>query len=224
LPTVLDQDRLFDKVVRRRRGGICHELNALFFRLLLALGFDVVMLSGRVYGKDSLGPELEHMLLLVELERRWIADVGFGETFQEPLPLDDIGERRDGQRSFFLGHEAGQRVLWMRRPGKAWTPQYRFTLEPRSLDEYSAACEFRLTSPGSFFSKNLLCSLANASGRVTVLNDRLIVAWNGLRRERRLRDERNLRAALSEHFGIVLPDDPPIRIPGRRPPARRGVV
>lgn len=220
LSTVLDLGTLFDKVVIQRRGGICHELNALFYGLLDALGFDVQMLSGQVYGRPPRGRgiehilEREHMLLKVELERTWIADVGFGETFQEPLPLDEVGVRQDGARAFFLGLEEGRRVLWMRRPGETWARQYRFTLEPRSLEEYADACDFRLSSPDSFFSRNLIASMAGPNGRVTLLNDRLIVTWNGLRRERRLRGDRERRAELIKHFGIVLPDDPPLRRPG----------
>jgi N-hydroxyarylamine O-acetyltransferase len=216
-PSILDPGRLFDKVVNQGRGGICHELNALFYGLLSALGFDVEMLSGRVYGRrNTLGPELEHMLLKVDLDRRWIADVGFGETFRQPLLLDARGEQKDGVRRFFLGHEEGERALWMRRPRGAWTPQYRFTLQPRSLDEYAAACELRLSSPGSFFSKNLMCSMATPNGRVTLLNDRLIVTWNGLKQERRLWGDQDFRAELSRRFGIVLPDDLPIRRDRRR--------
>lgn len=217
--TVLDPDRLFDKVVSQRRGGICHELNALFFSLLAALGFDVKMLSGQVYGRRSLGPEHEHMLLLVELDRLFIADVGFGETFQTPLALGENGEHKEGATAFFLGHEEGYRVLWMRRPGRPWIKQYRFTLAPRSLDQYDAACELRLSSPDSFFARNLIASMANPNGRVTVLNDRLIVTWNGFKRERRLRGDREIRAELSKHFGIVLPDDG--RAPLARPRVRR---
>src|SRR5262249_26469036 len=47
-PILLDLDRIFDKIVRRRRGGFCYELNGLFGWLLGALGFDVTMVSARV--------------------------------------------------------------------------------------------------------------------------------------------------------------------------------
>jgi N-hydroxyarylamine O-acetyltransferase len=47
-PIVLEDKALFDKIVRRRRGGFCYELNGLFAALLRALGFDVAMLSAQV--------------------------------------------------------------------------------------------------------------------------------------------------------------------------------
>jgi N-hydroxyarylamine O-acetyltransferase len=95
-PIVLDDEALFDKIVSRRRGGFCYELNGLFAALLRALGFDTRMLSASVANaKAEWGPEFDHMTLLVTLEQRWLADVGFGDSFIEPLPLDD---RNDWER------------------------------------------------------------------------------------------------------------------------------
>ena len=47
-PVILDESALLDKIVGRRRGGFCYELNGLFAALLTALGFDVTLLAGRV--------------------------------------------------------------------------------------------------------------------------------------------------------------------------------
>ena len=40
-PILLDLERLFQKLVVLRRGGLCYELNGLFAALLRALGFPV---------------------------------------------------------------------------------------------------------------------------------------------------------------------------------------
>src|SRR5947199_67751 len=76
-PIRLDDEALFEKVVTRRRGGFCYELNGLFAALLRALGFDVAMLSagaGRANGDYS--PDYDHIALLVTLDDRWRADGG----------------------------------------------------------------------------------------------------------------------------------------------------
>src|SRR5499427_10761961 len=49
----LEEDRLFDKIVTRRRGGFCYELNGLFSALLRSLGFNVTMVSARVHGTNG---------------------------------------------------------------------------------------------------------------------------------------------------------------------------
>src|SRR5215218_8366156 len=98
-PIVLDDEALFDKIVARRRGGFCYELNGLFAALLRVLGFDVEMLSAAVWGgAGKFGPEFDHMTLLVKLGERWLADVGFGDSFVEPLRLDERGVQTQGAR------------------------------------------------------------------------------------------------------------------------------
>src|SRR5215510_7467457 len=50
----LADDAVFEKLVERRRGGYCFEQNALFMRVLCALGFEVKPLSarGRIFWPD----------------------------------------------------------------------------------------------------------------------------------------------------------------------------
>ena len=95
-PISLDEADLVDKIVRRRRGGFCYELNGLFALLLEALGAEVTRLAARVYGDGRLGPPFDHLALAVRLPDGtgpWLADVGFGSHSVYPLRLDS----RDGQ-------------------------------------------------------------------------------------------------------------------------------
>ena len=90
----LSEAALFDKIVARRRGGICYEQNTLFAALLRTLGFQVSLLAAEVGMADAtFGPSFDHMaLLVVSGEQRFLADVGFGDSFLEPLDLDQRGE------------------------------------------------------------------------------------------------------------------------------------
>jgi N-hydroxyarylamine O-acetyltransferase len=87
-PIVLSVPSFYDKIVSRRRGGFCYELNGLFGWLLEQLGFTVALLSARVLATSEPGPEFDHLVLLIETEESLIADVGFGDSFLEPLRLD----------------------------------------------------------------------------------------------------------------------------------------
>src|SRR5437588_8928831 len=49
----LDDESLFEKIVARRRGGFCYELNGLFAALLRGIGFEVAMLSAEVANHDK---------------------------------------------------------------------------------------------------------------------------------------------------------------------------
>jgi N-hydroxyarylamine O-acetyltransferase len=204
-PVVLDDGALFDKVVARRRGGFCYELNGLFASLLRALGFDVEMLSAEVAGRaGEFGPEFDHMALAVRLEERWLADVGFGDSFVEPLRLDERGEQAQGARAYRIEGEGDRLTLWQRGAGGVWEAQYRFGLTPHVYADYAVMCHFHQTSPESHFTRGRVCTRLTPDGRVTLSGLRLITTDGGVRRERELTGEEEFDAMLREHFGVVM--------------------
>ena len=206
-PIVLDQDALFTKIVEQRRGGFCYECNGLFAGLLSALGFNVVMLgAGVAHATGGFGPIFDHMTLMVTLDERWLVDVGFGESFVEPLLLDSRSDQVQGTRSFRLADEDDHVVLMVRNDGEDWQPQYRFTLQPYTFPDYEAMCRFHQTSPESHFTKNVVCSRATADGRITLSGIRYITTSG----PQRVRDERTLSSreeydrVLRDEFGVVM--------------------
>lgn len=205
-PVVLDESALYDKIVRRRRGGFCYELNGLFAALLRGLGCKVTLLSARVArAAGGFGPEFDHLLLLVELDRRWLVDVGFGENFRTPLDLDAAGPQVQGSRAYQILRKGRHHVLQERDAAGRWNDAYRFTLQPRKLTEFAEMCRYHQTSRHSHFTRNRICSLATSAGRKTLSGMRLIeTGRNGARRERRLADEGEYRRMLLERFGVRL--------------------
>ena len=204
---VLDEERLLDKIVRRRRGGFCYELNGLFAALLRQLGFQVTLLSaGVTRGNGSFGPEHDHLLLRVNLDEPWIADVGFGDSFLEPIRLA-TGEQIDHGHGYRLDPDGDRLVLLARRDGENWSAQHSFTLSPRELSEFAGMCRYHQTSPDTHLTQKRVCSLATPDGRVSLSDDRLIVTSNGQRTERRLDGAAEIREALHSLFGIDLSAD-----------------
>ena len=131
---VLDEDAILRKIIHQRRGGFCYELNGAFAALLKALGFQTTLLSARV-ARDTGGesPEFDHLALRVDLEQPWLVDVGFGESFLEPLRLETERNQIDPAGTFRL-MQTGER-LQLEKLGRngTWKPQYSFALTPRSL-------------------------------------------------------------------------------------------
>jgi N-hydroxyarylamine O-acetyltransferase len=207
VPVSLDLAALYDKIVRRRRGGFCYELNGLFAELLRRLGYRVTLLSAGV-AKDTggFGPEYDHLLLLVELDRRWLVDVGFGENFKSPLELDVAGAQVQGSKAYRILRRDGFHLLQERSGAGRWRDSYRFTLAPRELAEFEAMCRYHQTSPDSHFTRNRVCSLATPLGRKTLSGMKLIeTSRNGARRERAVADDAEYRQFLREQFGVRLP-------------------
>ena len=204
-PIVLDDAALFEKIVRRRRGGFCYELNGMFAALLRALGFNVTMLSAEVANNEGeFGPPFDHMTLLVTLEDRWLADVGFGDSFREPLLLDERGPQIQGDDAFTI-EETGTHLLMSRRQGNGdWQPQYRFTLEPYGFADYDEMCRYHQTSPHSHFTQKRICSRATVDGRVSLSEMRLITTRGREREEFELSSDPEYADALREKFGITI--------------------
>lgn len=205
-PIILEDGALFTKIVERGRGGFCYEANGLFAALLRALGFGVTMLSAGVARADgSFGPDFDHMALMVALEERWLADVGFGDSFREPLRLDERGEQVQGERAYRIVPDGPYLVLAQRGEGGKWGAQYRFTLRPHEYADYAEMCRYHQTSPESHFTKARICSRATEAGRITLSEMRFITtSRGGARTERALTNEEEYAEVLREHFGIVM--------------------
>ena len=205
-PIVLEDDALFAKIVEHRRGGFCYEVNGLFAALLRALGFRIEMLSAEVANAEGgFGPSFDHMTLMVSLDNRWLADVGFGDSFIEPLLLDERGEQMQGRRAYKIVPDNDYLILMQRENEDEWKAQYRFTLKPYEYADYSEMCRYHQTSPQSHFTQRRICSRATDEGRITLSEMRFITtSKNGERQERILTSQTEYDSVLREHFGIVM--------------------
>lgn len=206
-PIVLSDDALYDKIVRRRRGGFCYELNGAFTWLLRRLGFSVSLLSAGVsQGDGSFSPAFDHLTLLIhDLDGAdWLADVGFGDSFRRPLRLQPEREQDGADGLTYRLHRENDDWTLEQRNTEGWTPQYRFTLRPHPMDDFLERCAYQQTSPKSHFTQKRICTLALPDGRVTLSDLRLITTRNGAREERLLASEDDFRAVLVERFGVIV--------------------
>ncbi len=199
---ICEEEAFLRKIVERKRGGFCYELNGAFAALLRELGFKVTLLSARVPRADgSSSPEFDHLALRVDLEEPWLADVGFGDLFIEPLQLRTGGEQ-DGRR-FRMVEQYGRLQLDRTEADGSWKPQYSLALVPRRLDEFAPMCHYHQTSPESPFTRKKVCSMATPDGRITISDRRLIITRNGEKQERQLNSD-GWKIALQEYFGVIL--------------------
>ena len=208
-PIALDEASLFDKIVVRRRGGFCYELNGLFALLLEAMGFDVTRVSASdAHSDGSFGREFDHLALLVDVPgmgvagERWLADVGWGDTFVVPLRLEHEPWQVQGERAYRIEWDGEHRVVCERHRDGREEKNYRFRLEPRALADFADMCLYHQVSPESPFTRKRLCTMATPEGRITLDDERLIVIKDGVRREQTIATEEEFVRHLEERFGI----------------------
>jgi len=201
-PIQLDPGLLFEKIVVRKRGGYCYELNGLFHDLLKALGFNVNMLSAQVRRDNgAFGPDFDHMLLKVTLDDPWIADVGFGDSFVDPLPMMPGASKVENGKRFGVRNENG---IWelFKEDTDGHVPLYRFADVPHRLSDFTEMNRYQQTSPESGFTRRRICTRAAYGGRITLAGMQWIATQNGRREERMLQQQAELERCLREEFGI----------------------
>ncbi len=206
----LDTDKFYNKIVGRKRGGFCYELNGLLLEALQQLGFQTYFISGSVYipSLDTFGPYFAHVAIIVEQEdNQWLVDVGFGSSFPEPLKIDiDKPQEQDG--IVYVLRKINEEEILIDRSydkGNSFTPMYKFTMTPRRLEDFQEMCIYHQTSEQSPLYQKKLCSIATPRGRITLTSNHLIITEDGNRTEQEVTDEQDFREKLFQHFHMKVP-------------------
>ncbi|MCB9832740.1 MAG: arylamine N-acetyltransferase [Planctomycetes bacterium] len=194
-----------DKLLRRRRGGICYELNAACHWFLGELGFAVSMREARVARDDgSWGLPWDHMVLVVRLpEGERLVDVGFGRGFLRPLDLaerDEIGER--GHRFKLIEDGEGLILARYERSALGFAPLYRILPGERRLEDFLPGWRHHTSSPDSVITQGTICSIAAPDGRVTLRGEELLITRNGRQEAEAVVGDEARRAVLRRYFRI----------------------
>jgi N-hydroxyarylamine O-acetyltransferase len=214
-PIRLEINHLFDKIVRRRRGGYCFEVNGLLAVLLEEIGFLVQRLSASSANDNgTYRPDFDHLVLRVtcidDPQTAWLVDVGWGDGPNEPLRLFEPGEQERDGRVYRLRPDQDCLILEEKLVGDTWLRHYRFNLVAYKLEAFAAMNLFMQSAPESPFVKKRLCSLPRSDGRITLSDRRLILTRGyGLRggeekEERLLAGEEEVRQVLRAEFGVDL--------------------
>jgi len=201
----LDPDDLFDKLVSRRRGGYCFEMNILFAAVLRELGFNVWQLLARTAHDGVFGPKLHEVLLVTIEEKQYLADVGYGnDGIAAPLELvKGVNQSRFASTyNFTIDDEFGF-VLNRRTFGDNYEPMYAFTLDKCLAEDFEVSNHYTATSPKSFFRMQRFATKPTPSGRITLTEQYFKISENGKTTEREL-GEGDFEQLLKSEFGLIL--------------------
>lgn len=196
----LDRAVILDKVVARRRGGYCYELNTAFAALLRALGFEVSLACAAICDRDDPEPHWgNHLTLLVRVDGgTWVADVGLGQGFLDPLPLRP---GRYGRGGFDFEVEPDD-DWWIGLHRHGRLPGYRLREEPVELASLQPLHEFQTTSPESPFVRLLVAQRPHDDHVLTLIGTRLTSDGPAGRTEAHLDTREAYAAVLAERFAV----------------------
>ena len=200
-----DLETVFEKIVTRRRGGWCYEMNTLFEWVLREIGLDVQRLSAGVrrakLGDAALG---NHLCLMVVLDQPYLVDVGYGGSQLYPLPLmEEVTTHRPlrlalarADNGFWRFHEGG--------PGSLVS----YDFKPGWCDEslLAESHDRQMTDPEEIFRKTLVAKIRRGDD-YHILRGRAFETLKPGRKDLRFADTpSDLAEILKDVFGLIEPD------------------
>jgi N-hydroxyarylamine O-acetyltransferase len=197
---------IFEKIVNRRRGGWCYEMNGVFGWALSELGFRVTRLAGGVMraaaGDGQVG---NHLVLRVDLDEGPVfADVGFGSGPIEPFA---ISERAFTSHGFPYSLSRADGDFWRlteHRGGGAFS--YDVRTVPADENLLAEKCAWLQQAPESPFVQNLVAMRYTPEGHSTLRGRVLKRARPEGETERLLESADELVAVLKNEFGLDVPE------------------
>lgn len=169
----LEPEQIVEKLLQRKRGGYCYEVNGLFAMALQALGVNYTLLGARPMFYPTRRPKT-HMVVLAEVDQdQWLCDVGFGSYgISAPMRLSDAGnEIQQGFDRFRLDPLNEREFVLKAWVDNDWTNQYSFDLYPHEMIDFLPANYFNSTSPDAVFVQKPLIVLHTEAGRKILFGD-----------------------------------------------------
>ncbi|MBQ6846540.1 MAG: arylamine N-acetyltransferase [Oscillospiraceae bacterium] len=205
----LEVEAMFEKIVIKRRGGYCFELNGLFSKLLEAVGFSVSSSIARIrFGRDFIPPAAHRVITVKIADKSYFCDVGFGGPVPlEPIEIayDKVIELKGDRRYKFSREERGTTLLIEKDENFVPVLMFDdFTCDEADFIPLNAFCAYSVYEP--FRKKQMLWKLTE-NGRCSIDGDVLRLSENGKTSEMRLATEAELRNAFEKYFGIVYEEE-----------------
>ena len=206
LPSLAIAD-LFDKIVTRKRGGYCFEMNALFGALLKALGFEIQPCMARVLLRPIPHPLISHRANIVTIDgRRHLADVGFGGPMATFAPLLENGATRAEDGHTFTAHRIDP--SWWEIGYQGSKEEERRVLRicdmPVGEEDFMPLSFFQAKNPESVFRQNRMANIKTEDGAYDLRNSTYTEFRGSEKTVTEIEDEGALEVLLREKFGIVL--------------------
>ncbi|MDR1328409.1 MAG: arylamine N-acetyltransferase [Oscillospiraceae bacterium] len=199
----LEPDSLYGKLVTRRRGGYCFEMNGLFSRVLTELGFRVTRLLARCTFNGAYTAKT-HEVMVVEIGgQAYLCDVGYGaDGIAGPLPLVVGAEVAQFTNTYRFSEDPRFGFVLERGAGGGFEPMYAFTLEECLPVDYELSNHYTATHPSSFFRMMKFVTMPTPEGRITLTDNSFKTVADGRVTEAHVSGDAELAELLTRHFGL----------------------
>lgn len=210
----ITKENLIIKILLKKEGGLCYELNSIFYFFLIENAFNAVLARGVVYDKatqeyQTLGRT--HVTILVTHEEQtYLIDTGFGGNLPlTPVPLtgENVTSNNGEFRIKKVNSEHGDYVLEMKLKHKDtdWRTGYAFDSKKPITDvsEFNEIQTIIAKHQESSFNKNPLITRLTNGGNVTLTNTSFTQWVDGIVAKEQI-DNARFKELLKQHFGNLL--------------------
>lgn len=191
---------LFQKIIVRKRGGNCFELNILFSWLLRELGFSVTNRYAQFWRNvDADTPQEDvpmHQLLVVTFSGlSYITDVGVGALAPcKPVPLIARHKHREGNELYKVEQDDTYGWMLYEQTSQNWRLLYSF-----SDDASDAKFAPRLSNQ-----PNKIAMIRTARGRNTMVNNEFRIYEGNTLTTYTTHTEQEWQQALKRYFQLSI--------------------
>ena len=199
-----DLSKVYEKIVNNNRGGICYESHVLFIYLLQKLGFSAHLIFAKVEDLTYIGKDYPHLVILVNLDGiDYLVDVANGQNVREPMNIDDeefisIAENN----KYKIKSAKDEYTLFVNNKKEDWFPKYYFTKKEVIPSDFINI--FKSDNDNKPMNKvPLLVTLAKEDGRITLMDDMMIVKESDNKRSWKISKD-NKSKVLRNYFNILI--------------------
>ncbi|WP_028775976.1 arylamine N-acetyltransferase family protein [Shimazuella kribbensis] len=208
----ITEENVIHKILVKKEGGLCYELNSLFYLFLIENEFHAFLARGVVYDNEAqhfqqLGKN--HVTILcIHNGQTYLIDTGFGGNLPlKPVPLtgevvvSSNGEFRVKKKKTELGDYIFEQKL--KYKDKDWRIGYAFDSQKTITDisEFQEIQNIIADHPKSTFNKNPLITRLTDRGNVTLTNTSFTQWIDGTPTKTKI-DQTSFKSHLEQYFGM----------------------
>lgn len=206
------KENLMDKILLKKEGGLCYELNPLLYFFLQDNGFHVHLIRADVFNPatqtfSNLG-DTHIAILLRHGEEMYLVDTGFGGNLPlKPVPLNgQVVSSRNGEFQIQpMDGEEGRYVLKMKVRDRDEALRIGYSFHPSSrLEDLSQLSEIQdiiYKHENSFFNKAPLITRLTKDGHMTLTNNSF-TEWKDGKCHKEEIDVNRFKELAATHFGL----------------------
>lgn len=202
----LEPEDLFEKIVLRKRGGYCFELNKAYYLLLQGLGYECYPVPVRIIYHRPEPCGVSHRGTVIVLDgKRYFGDVGYGGMGPKGMiSLETEELQLIGGERFLVRADGNSTVIYNLEDGFE-DPVLRLHDIPWLEPDFLTLNRYYSTYHGSPFVNKRVLYISTPRGWASLAEKVFTVKENGVKTEQILESEEQVADVIRQWFGLEIP-------------------